>query len=65
MICQSIGTLKKNGLPPCGGSGLKLLMPCINLYMQSLPPCGGSGLKSPEVAQSKVSEVSLHAEGVD
>ena len=32
-------------LPPCGGSGLKLLLVILLLCVMGLPPCGGSGLK--------------------
>ena len=34
-----------NGLPPCGGSGLKSLDGLAESINESLPPCGGSGLK--------------------
>ena len=38
---------KADGLPPCGGSGLKFQPgQRYRLLHQSLPPCGGSGLKS-------------------
>ena len=33
------------GLPPCGGSGLKLPGYALPVVPMGLPPCGGSGLK--------------------
>ena len=35
-----------SGLPPCGGSGLKLRYASgLSAEVLGLPPCGGSGLK--------------------
>ena len=66
IIDQTIITRDDEGLPPCGGSGLKYIGAGVTEITQCLPPCGGSGLKCKRfgrVAGSKL--VSLHAEGVD
>ena len=55
-----------NGLPPCGGSGLKCKILEIGIQDHRLPPCGGSGLKYNIVQEILCGFfVSLHAEGVD
>ena len=53
MLLHGGANMKCVGLPPCGGSGLKLAM--ISVYTGfpgCLPPCGGSGLKYEIVAIS-------------
>ena len=67
-ITSPIGVrLPNDGLPPCGGSGLKFLdSKTHNGRMSGLPPCGGSGLKCLEIGHGGLQRlVSLHAEGVD
>ena len=57
---------KENGLPPCGGSGLKYHGRIGMAITQCLPPCGGSGLKLIiKIKHGILMVVSLHAEGVD
>ena len=41
----AVKSIIQTGLPPCGGSGLKLPGYKRRLENGSLPPCGGSGLK--------------------
>ena len=53
-------------LPPCGGSGLKWVVPVRHEITSRLPPCGGSGLKFSTSGNGlDYFTVSLHAEGVD
>ena len=65
---MTFGAVYRNpGLPPCGGSGLKLVTRVHSVAKRRrLPPCGGSGLKCIlRIIAYAISEVSLHAEGVD
>ena len=46
MKCKIVARQQvQEGLPPCGGSGLKCYGYIISHISERLPPCGGSGLK--------------------
>ena len=45
MYSSSTSKVISERLPPCGGSGLKLLASAVMASLSGLPPYGGSGLK--------------------